>query len=141
MMCDHGPVHARVPTRRIGTELPPKGSPARVIQKAVCEHYDELGACYGDALWRDSASTGLVTMRFRILADGRVNEACFLDTAIDDQEMLQCIRQRFLRIELPQFGKKTTVVYPVVYEPVSSETTSRQGLSMCERLRREDAER
>jgi hypothetical protein len=138
-MCDNKPVRARAATGPVGTKLPPKGSTARTILRAVCEQYDHLGACYGDALWRDSATTGLVTTRFRIRADGLVEEACFIDTAINDGEMLQCIRERFLQIEVPEIDKDTTVVFPIVYLPSTSQTTSTANPSSCERLRREGA--
>jgi len=140
MMCEHERVHARVPTRSGRTTLPAKGSPARTVLRAVCEQLDDMAACYGDAVWRDSGSTGLVTVRFHILEDGQVDEACFLDTAIDDREMLECIREQFLELELPQFDSKRHVVFPVVYVP-SSNTTTRPSLpSLCERLRQEDGE-
>jgi hypothetical protein len=34
-------------TRRLGNELPPKGSSARAILRAVCKQFEDLGACYG----------------------------------------------------------------------------------------------
>jgi hypothetical protein len=79
-----------------------------------------------------------VTVRFWVEADGKVQDVCFLDTAIDDQEMLECLQERFSSVEIAHPGKRLTVVLPMVFVIRSPPGTTPGDPSTCERLRNED---
>lgn len=137
MMCDGRAPRPAPPSPPPSVRLPPRGSPLRAIFRAICDQYDELRGCYSDALWRDPKTEGRVTVQLDVRADGSIGEVCFLDTAIDDREQLECIRTRFESLELPALGARTRVVYPLRYVLKLDESTSKPRY-ICDKLREED---
>jgi hypothetical protein len=106
----------------------------------MCDKREDLRVCYGEALWRDSASSGRITTRVRVRADGAVDEVCFLEMGIDDQEMLECIREHMLEMEVMKTGMTLTFIFPITFVGTREPTASgERNLDVCERLLREDA--
>lgn len=76
----------------------------------------QLRSCYRAALRRVPID-GRVRVHFRIAANGRVEQACVLDSAMEDPKLESCALAVFrgLQFNRPTGGGSVLVTYPLVF--------------------------
>jgi hypothetical protein len=98
--------------------------PKEVIQRVVRAQFDDMRTCYDDALRRDAAASGLVTVRFTIGLDGLVSRPEAIpppfpsQPSLDDSRAVNCIIAAYKKLVFPPpEGGEVIVVYPINFDP------------------------
>lgn len=86
------------------------------VREIVSTTYQELQACYGQALMRDHSATGTVTFEFVIGQNGAVSEAWAREATLYDCPAIECMLAQFRALSFPQpVGRSVRVLYPIQY--------------------------
>jgi len=90
------------------------------IQGAVQEALPGMKACYDDALARDPALAGQMTLGFTVVDQdgiGKVTVVEFDDGAVTDDGMIDCVLDSFeeLQFDPPEGGGELSVSYPIAF--------------------------
>jgi|GEM_PF-1137479 len=113
---------SRVPRVRMA-KAQVKGSMDRhIIRRIVRNHINEVRHCYNQALTRDPAIAGRVTMQFVISPTGAVSNAVVGKTEIEDAQLGQCLAKAIKRWKFPVSSDAGNAVvnYPFVFKPGDS---------------------
>src|SRR5688572_24121370 len=97
---------------------------AAAIQATIRKSYPQIRACYEDALGRNPKTAGKMLMHFVIAEPGTVTEACILKVPFPDPPSLACILREFRSLTFGSTDAKTTVNYPLEFEPGQSAESS-----------------
>jgi hypothetical protein len=96
------------------------------VREVVTTTYDQLQACYGEALMRDHAATGKVTFEFVIGQNGRISDAWASDATLRDCAAIECMLSQFRALSFPEpVGRSVRVIYPISYVVEQSPVTLR----------------
>lgn len=88
-----------------------------IIRRIVRAHLNEVRYCYNQALARDPAAGGRVSINFTIDADGKVPASVVGETTLKDPAVGTCIAQAVRRWKFPRpMGGSVEVSYPFVLE-------------------------
>jgi len=86
------------------------------VREVVSTSYDQLQACYGQALMRDHKAAGKVTFEFVIGRKGSVSEAWVSDATLRDCAAIHCMLDKFRGLSFPEpVGRSVRVIYPISY--------------------------
>lgn len=86
------------------------------VREVVSTSYDQLQACYGQALMRDHAAAGKVTFEFVIGRKGSVADAWASDATLRDCAAIHCMLDKFRALSFPEpVGRSVRVIYPISY--------------------------
>lgn len=86
------------------------------IDDVVRTSFDALTACYGRALERDHAASGLVTFELVIGRSGRVEMAQARDATLYDCPAIECMLSELSVLSFPPpLGRSVRVIYPIRY--------------------------
>ncbi len=96
------------------------------VREVVSTTYDQLQACYGEALMRDHSAAGKVTFEFVIGRDGRVPSAWASDATFRDCAAIGCMLSQFRTLSFPEpVGRAVRIIYPINYVLEQSPVTLR----------------
>jgi hypothetical protein len=96
------------------------------VREVVSTTYDQLEACYGQALMRDHSASGKVTFEFVIGRNGKVSQAWASDATLRDCGAIDCMLSRFRELDFPEpVGRSMRVIYPISYVLEQSPVTLR----------------
>jgi hypothetical protein len=88
--------------------------PPEVIQRIVRQSFGRFRVCYEDAIRRDPALEGRVSVKFVIDREGSVSTAADAGSDLRDEGAVSCIVRAFQSLSFPQpEGGIVTVVYPL----------------------------
>lgn len=86
------------------------------VREVVSTSYDQLKACYGQALVRDHAISGNVTFEFVIGRAGEVTSAQARAATFPDCQAIECMLGQFRALSFPApVGRSVRVIYPINY--------------------------
>ncbi len=86
------------------------------VREVVSTSYDQLKACYGQALVRDHAISGNVTFEFVIGRAGEVTNAQARAATFPDCQAIECMLGQFRALNFPApVGRSVRVIYPINY--------------------------
>jgi hypothetical protein len=86
------------------------------VREVVSTTYDQLQACYGQALMRDHSASGKVNFEFVIGRNGRVADAWVSDATLRDCAAIDCMLTKFRALSFPEpVGRSVRVIYPISY--------------------------
>jgi hypothetical protein len=86
------------------------------VREVVSTSYDQLQACYGQALMRDHSASGKVRFEFVIGRNGRVADAWVSDATLRDCAAIDCMLTKFRALSFPEpVGRSVRVIYPIAY--------------------------
>lgn len=86
------------------------------VRQIVSTSYDELQACYSQALTRNHSASGKVTFEFVIGQNGAVSEAWARGSTLYDCEAIECMLSQFRALSFPEpVGRSVRVIYPIAY--------------------------
>jgi hypothetical protein len=92
--------------------------PLVVIRQVVRGSYGDFRDCFEGGLARHPKLAGLVVVRFGIERDGSVDHAADGGSDFPDEEVTQCMIQRFLALRFPApNGGRVSVEYPILLRP------------------------
>ena len=113
----------RVPRVRSAKAVVRGSIDRHIIRRIVRNHINEVKHCYNEALTRDPAAAGRVTMQFVISPSGAVTVAVVSKSEIDDKELGVCIGKAIKRwkFPVPSDAGNAVVNYPFVFKPGNSE--------------------
>lgn len=96
------------------------------VREVVSSTYDELQACYGQALMRDHSASGKVNFEFVIGRNGRVADAWVSEATLRDCAAIECMVGHFRALSFPEpVGRSVRVIYPINYVLEQSPMTLR----------------
>jgi hypothetical protein len=97
------------------TARPPYLSPAQ-IQRTVMSGYAEFLDCYEPSL-RRGVRQGYLTLKFEVAPDGSVYEVGVGATDIEDEVMIDCVKEKLEALRFPRAERTTSAAYPFVFRP------------------------
>jgi hypothetical protein len=86
------------------------------IQDTVMSRYGEFVDCYKPALRRGLRQAHL-TLAFEVAPDGNVTEVGVTATDIEDEAMIDCVKENFHALRFPLAERSTSAAYPFVFRP------------------------
>lgn len=92
--------------------------PVVVIRQVVRRSYGAFRDCFEGGLARHPKLAGLVTVRFTIQRDGAVSNVVDGGSDLPDEDVTQCLIQRFRALRFPApNGGSVAVQYPILLRP------------------------
>jgi hypothetical protein len=87
------------------------------VRDVVSTRYDELTACYSQALTRDHRATGNVTFELVIGHGGQVADLRVREATLHDCTAIDCMLDQLRTLAFPEpVGRSVRVIYPIRYE-------------------------
>jgi hypothetical protein len=87
------------------------------VREVVSTRYDELTACYTQALVRDHQATGNVTFELVIGHEGQVAGLQVREATLHDCPAIHCMLDQLRTLAFPApVGRSVRVIYPIRYE-------------------------
>jgi hypothetical protein len=114
LFCQPTTTHSADPPNE-RTPAKPSRDPAS-IQETVRAAFPDFRGCYEAALGRKRDATGRVQVRFAVDASGDIANACIEPPVLQDGVAVQCILDRFKKLQFGA-GGLATVVYPIMLKP------------------------
>lgn len=88
------------------------------IQRVIRGGHTAFQRCYEQALARNPAAQGRVTVRFTVEGNGKVGAVTIDSLEIGDPEMDRCLVRVFKRLRFPGArGSRISIAYPLVFRP------------------------
>lgn len=95
------------------------------VRGVVSTRYDELTACYTQALTRDHRAAGNVTFELIIGHEGQVAELRVREATLHDCPAIHCMVDQLRTLAFPApVGRSVRVIYPIRYEVEQASSVS-----------------